>query len=140
VIQWLTQWWQGLVHMIGGPGHLRFVLQHLVALFLGVRDGRLDARAHTPPYLWRILFDRGERRAAFRSAAKAVGIPFLIATVIDGVLQLIILGRLLPGAAMLTGGLLVGLPYALVRALTNRFASQRRPDRGEVHGQGGLPA
>lgn len=123
-MHWLTQWWSGIQHMLSGPGHLRFVIQPIVALLLGARDGRLDARAHIRPYLWRQIFDRGDRREAWRSALAGIGKPVLIATIIDCVLQLIILKTIHPLQGLLTGGLLMGVPYAICRALSNRVASR----------------
>jgi ABC-type spermidine/putrescine transport system permease subunit I len=47
--------------------------------------------------------------------------PLLVATVFDAILQLLILRSVRMGHAVLTGCLLVGLPYALVRTITNRI-------------------
>lgn len=135
MIQWFDQWARGIVTMAGGPAHLRFILQPVVALLLGLRDGRLDARAGTAPFLWNLLFVPSQRRASWRSAVGALWKPFLVATVMDAFLQMLILRTLHPGQAALTGCLLVGLPYAVTRALTNRAVSHRHRhppfDRGE---------
>jgi hypothetical protein len=40
-----------LLARLSGPGAFRFVLQPLVAVLLGIRDGRADAKAGRPPYL-----------------------------------------------------------------------------------------
>jgi hypothetical protein len=120
VLHWLSHWFDALARMVGGRGHLRYVFQPLVAVLLGVRDGRLDARAHTPPWLWQLLFEPAARKASWLSGVRALTKPFLIATAIDCVMQYLILRNVHLGYALLTGCLFVGLPYALVRAGTNR--------------------
>src|SRR5439155_11200783 len=39
-----------------GPGRLRFILQPLTAIVLGIRSGLADARAGRPPYLYGCCF------------------------------------------------------------------------------------
>src|SRR5438552_849458 len=45
-----------------GPGRLRFILQPLTAIVLGIRSGLADARAGRPPYLYGVLFHPDLRR------------------------------------------------------------------------------
>jgi hypothetical protein len=116
----------GLASRIGGPGTLRFVLQPLVAILLGVRDGRHDARARRPPYLWAVLFYRGQRRAAVKQGALAIAKPFVIAIAVDAVLSYTTLGAIYPGETLVVGCLLVALPYAIARAATGRLLQRRR--------------
>jgi len=47
--------------------------------------------------------------------------------VLDCVLQQIINGRIRPLAAVIVGGLLVFLPFLIVRALVNRIWTHRHP-------------
>jgi hypothetical protein len=50
--------WQDLQAMLSGPGHMRFLIQPLVAVLLGLRDGKLDVEAGKPPFalsLWASL-------------------------------------------------------------------------------------
>ena len=49
---------EDLPKRLTGPGRFRFVLQPVVAILLGIRDGLLDARAGRPPYLYNLLFYR----------------------------------------------------------------------------------
>src|SRR5882724_7350362 len=44
-----------------GPGRFRFVLQPVMAILLGWRDGRADARAGRPAYPYGLLVS-GEKR------------------------------------------------------------------------------
>ena len=115
-----------LAARIGGPGTFRFVLQPLVAVLLGVRDGRHDARAGRPPYLWALLFYRGHRRVAVKQGAMAIVKPFVIAIATDAVLSYITLGAVHPGETLAVACLLVAFPYALARAVTNQLL-RRRP-------------
>jgi hypothetical protein len=121
---WFNDWTSYIVAAVGGPGHLRFVLQPLVAIALGIRDGRLDAKAGVTPFLWGLAFEPATRGTAWRSALRSLWKPLAIATVLDGVLQVLIRQRLRPAEAVLTGCLLVGLPYVIVRALANRLATR----------------
>ncbi|HLH26161.1 MAG TPA: hypothetical protein VK066_26890 [Chloroflexota bacterium] len=115
----------GLAARIGGPGSLRFVLQPLVAILLGVRDGRLDAQAGRPPYVWGVLFGKGQRRAAIQQGAVAIAKPFVIAIATDAVLSYVTLGAVYPGETVAVACLLVALPYMIARAATNRLLRHR---------------
>jgi hypothetical protein len=51
------QFLEELPQRFTGPGRLRFILQPMLAIFLGVRGGLADAKAGNPPYLFGLLFD-----------------------------------------------------------------------------------
>ncbi len=112
---------------VTGPGHLRFIIQPLIAVLLGIRDGRLDAGAGIPPYLYRIVFEPEQRRAALRGGLQALVKPLVIAMVMDGIIQVYVLRHFSLVGTLLVGGLLVGLPYALARSVTNRLVGRRAP-------------
>jgi hypothetical protein len=103
-----------------GPGRFRFVLQPLVALLLGIRDGMIDARAGRPPYLYNLLFYQGQRRELLRSSFDTVINLILMGILLDSIVQWLILGASYPGAALVIGPVLITIPYVLARALTNR--------------------
>jgi hypothetical protein len=103
-----------------GPGRFRFVLQPLVALLLGIRDGMIDARAGRPPYLYNLLFYQGQRRELLRSSFDTVVNLILMGILLDSIVQWLILGASYPGAALVIGPVLITIPYVLTRALTNR--------------------
>jgi hypothetical protein len=121
----------GLAGRIGGPGTLRFVLQPLVAILLGVRDGHHDSREGRPPYLWAVLFDRGHRGTALKQGAVAMAKPFVIAILVDGVLSYVTLGAVYPGETLVVGCLLVALPYTAARAATGRLLQRRQKRSAE---------
>jgi hypothetical protein len=103
-----------------GPGRFRFVLQPAVAILLGCRDGRLDARAGRPPYLYNVLLYRRQRRELLRSGFDTVVNLVLMGILLDAVAQWLILGASYPGAALVIGPVLIPIPYGLARALANR--------------------
>ncbi len=115
-----------IVELISGPGTLRFVLQPLIAILLGIRDGRNDAKAGTPPYLYRLLADSGNRGVAFKGGLRAIITPLIIAVVLDSILQIIIFDVLRLQWALVVGLCLVGIPYVLVRGISNRVLTRTR--------------
>jgi hypothetical protein len=107
---------------LAGPGKFRFILQPLVAVILGVRSGLADAKAGLPPYLSGVLFDSALRGVLVRSAFGTVINLLLMGILLDAISQRIILGVSHPGAALVVGPVLIMLPYALARAVSNRWA------------------
>ena len=105
-----------------GPGRFRLILQPLIATILGIRNGLADARAGRPPYLWGVLFHRHLRSELVKSAFATVANLLLMGILVDSVVQWLILGVSYPGAALVVGPVLVMGPYAVARALSNRFA------------------
>ena len=107
---------------ISGPANLRLIIQPVVALEFGIRDGIMDAKAGEPPYFFRLFFDREDRWKALKGGIKAVSKPFVVTTLIDAIVQFYVLERISLIGALLIGGILAGLPYAAARGLTNRVA------------------
>lgn len=121
--------WEIVGATTSGPGKLRFVIQPLIAILLGVRDGRHDYEAQRKAFLWSLLTERGERRGRAKEAARAAAFPFLLAIGMDALFQYLILQRIAVAGAVLVGILLIALPYSVSRALTNRawaFGHRRR--------------
>jgi hypothetical protein len=116
-----------MVARLHGPGRLRFIFQPTVAILLGARDGMKDARAGNLPFLWDQVFHASDRPGLLRSALASVSNLVAVAILLDIVSQLLILRMVNPFAALILGPVLIGLPYASSRALTNRIT--RRPTR-----------
>ena len=129
------QFLEELPQRFTGPGRLRFILQPLFAILLGVRGGLADARAGNPPFLFGLLFDAGRRRALLRSGAAAISTLLAMGIILDIVFQLVLYHAAHPGAALLVGPILICLPYALSRALTNRLARWLGKRRSELQRQ-----
>src|SRR5512139_479266 len=109
-----------------GPGRLRFILQPSIAILIGLRGGLADARAGRPAYLYGLLLGGGNRRDLVRSGWAAVRDLVAMGIVLDAVAQLLIYRQVHPGAALVIGPVLIGFPYAMARALTNRVARRFR--------------
>ena len=76
---------------LSGPAHLRFIIQPVIAVILGVRDGIMDAKAGSPPYLYRIIFEPEYRRESFKDGFKSISKPFVIGIIMDVVVQFYVL-------------------------------------------------
>ena len=106
-----------------GPGRFRFLLQPVVAVALGIAAGRVDARSGRPPYLIALALRPELRAKLLRGALRDVLNLLLIGILVDSVCQWLILGASYPGAALVVGPVLITVPYALARALSNRAAT-----------------
>jgi hypothetical protein len=109
-----------MVTRLHGHGRLRFILQPTVAIILGARDGMKDVRAGRPPFLWGLAFHQAHRSVLLRSALATVRDLIAIAIILDVAAQYLIFGIVRPVAALVLGPMLIGFPYAVSRALTNR--------------------
>lgn len=115
----------GIVARVAGPMSFRFILQPLMAILLGMRDGKLDAKAGTPPFIFDLIFNPESRKKDFASAIKSLLKPMIIGFVIDLIAQYLIFQhiRLIP--ALIVGVGVIALPYALSRGVTNRIISAK---------------
>ncbi len=121
--------WQGILDTAHGRGQLRFILQPIVAIVLGIRLGIADAKAGSDPFLLRLFVTGEDRLQLAKAALRDVLVPFCIAVVIDGVLQYFALGYVRPLAAVIVGAALVWVPFSVARALTGRFARRAHRHR-----------
>jgi hypothetical protein len=115
------EFFEDIPKRLTGPGRFRFIFQPVVAILLGIRDGRGDRRAGRPPYLYGLLFHRRRRRELLQSGFEAVVNLMLMGILLDSIAQWLILGASYPGAALVVGPVLITIPYALARALANRL-------------------
>jgi hypothetical protein len=113
--------------IFGGSFQLRLILQPLAAVLLGLRFGIRDAKQGRAPILKEVAVGKGQRGGLLGHAARDAIVPLVVAVVLDCVLQQIINGRIRPLAAVIVGGLLVFLPFLIVRALVNRIWTHRHP-------------
>ena len=114
---------EDLPRRLFGPGRFRFLLQPVVAVTLGVAAGRADSRAGRAPYLKALLFGSEDRGRLARSALEDMANVMLVGILLDSVCQWLILGASYFGAALVVGPVLIGVPYAVARALANRVAT-----------------
>ncbi|WP_158752136.1 hypothetical protein [Acidobacterium sp. S8] len=122
------EFFEDMVARLSGPGRFRFILQPVVAIFLGSRDGVKDARKHAHPFLWGLIFHREHRPQLLRSALESVRNLVAIAILLDIISQYLIFRQIHPGAALILGPVLISVPYTTARALANRIA--RRGGQG----------
>ncbi|MGH9322400.1 MAG: hypothetical protein ACRD3V_21255 [Vicinamibacteria bacterium] len=109
-----------------GPGRFRFLIQPTIASVLGVAAGRSDAAAGKPPYLYALFFHGKDRGELLRGSVESIANLILMGILLDSVCQWLILGVSYPGAALVVGPVLIAVPYAVARSLSNRFAQARR--------------
>jgi hypothetical protein len=123
-----------LEQAIGVPGKLRFILQPLVAIILGIRAGLADARAGREPLIFSLIMRRGRGRH-LAAVIGEIALPLSIGILADAVFQWISLRHVTPIWAIQVGILLIALPYFVSRALANRISGRsRRGHRGGVPG------
>ena len=116
------QFLEELPQRFTGPGRLRFIFQPVIAIMLGWRGGKIDAREGHPPYLYGLLL-AGEHRGHFlKSGMSAIRNLICMGIVLDALAQFLIYKQVHPGAALVIGPVLICVPYAVSRALTNRVS------------------
>jgi hypothetical protein len=125
------QFVEELPQRFSGPGRFRFILQPLVAILLGGRDGLADARAGQRPYLYALLVGSAQRKALMLGALNAIRNLMAMGITLDALAQFLIYGQVHPGAALLIGPVLICIPYAVARALANRLARLGRHDKDD---------
>jgi len=112
-----------IIELMGGPFTFRFVMQPVLAIILGLRDGRKDAKSNAPLILPMLLLESGKRGETLKGALKRVTVPLIISVVMDSIVQITVFEVLRLQWALVVGVCLVGIPYLLSREITNRIAS-----------------
>jgi len=115
------QFFEDLFARLSGPGRIRFIFQPTVAILLGSRDGLRDARMGLPSYLWALAFHGEHRREMLRTMLASLRELVAVAILLDIISQFLIFREIHPGAAILLGPVLIGIPYAVSRAFANRL-------------------
>lgn len=115
------QFLEDLPRRFTGPGRLRFILQPLLAVVIGVYSGLVDAKEGESPYIFALFFHAHKRKQLLRSGIAAIGSLISMGILLDAVAQLLIYRRIRPGAALLIGPVLISIPYACSRGLTLRL-------------------
>lgn len=111
--------------LLQGPGELRFFIQPVLALLLGIRDGRRDEKMGVPPYFLQLITGKGHRKQILSQGWKSITVSFLVAITLDSLLQIFALGIFRPLSALFAGVMLIALPYLLARGFANRLLSRR---------------
>ena len=117
---------------VSGPMKFRIVLQPLMATFLAIRSGLLDAKSGKDPYFWSFLFARGHRLDMVKDGWKSVGRLFILAVVLDLTYQIFVQSSFHLRAALIVAIILAILPYVILRGIATRIATvlmHRSPPR-----------
>jgi len=120
-----------IIELLSGPGNLRFVVQPLIAILLAIRDGRNDAKSGTPAFLAEMMSGSGPRGATLKVSIKATLMPFSVAVILDSILQIVIFDVWRLQWALVVGLFLVGIPYVVVRSISNSLLSRHSPVSAE---------
>jgi hypothetical protein len=122
--------WEKVLARFSGPAHLRFILQPVAAILLGIRDGLRDAQNGEPFYLLALISDHTLRPAKIASLWRSLRVGLVVAILLDAVVQYMLFRSIRIVGAILVGTILMALPYAVARALANRAATARRGSTG----------
>ncbi|MBD3244348.1 MAG: hypothetical protein GF331_27400 [Chitinivibrionales bacterium] len=126
----LTTFFTQMADRLTGPLSFRFILQPAIAVLLGVRDGRLDAKAGLPPFILDVLIHRQARKQRLGHALRSTLSAIVVGVIVDALAQYLIFRAIYPLQALLVGTVIIALPYAVARGLANRAISLRRHARG----------
>ncbi len=94
----------------------------MIAIILGVYGGMADAKAGNPPYLWRLISHAKRSKELLISGFAAISNLLAFGIILDVVFQFVLYKAVHPGAALIVGPILICVPYAVSRALTNRLS------------------
>lgn len=128
---------QRFIERLTGPMHVRFIVQPVMAIILGIRDGVRDAREGRTPLIWDLCTQREGRARKLKEVLTRLMVPLIVAIVLDAVVQYMLFQRVRVLGAIFVGTVIMGLPYSIARGIANRIASARfhapfetRPSRG----------
>lgn len=121
---------EGLMFRIDGPMNFRLVVQPLVALLYGIRDGRADAGSSAPAYFWALLTDAEHRRQMIEGGWRSIGKVLVIAIILDLVFQYLTFSSIRLAGAVVVGIVLALMPYLVLRGLVNRVLHTRQSRSG----------
>lgn len=114
--------WQSIIERPGGPMTFRFILQPVMALVMAAIDGIRDARSGSPPYLWSVIAEPGERGAQLYDGVISTSRILLLGLGMDVIYQAIEFKTFFPGEAAIIAVLLAFVPYLLFRGPFARLA------------------
>lgn len=124
----LTRISENLIARTEGPMNLRFIIQPMLSLIFAVRAGINDTRYGIPPYLWRFLVSKDDKRIIAREGWKDIGRIFVTGIILDLVYQIIIVygigseSRFSPLESLMVAACLAIFPYLLLRGPIGRVS------------------
>ena len=127
--EFFTRFFDNLGLKTEGPMKFRFILQPLMSLILAFKAGLRDSKKGQVPFFWGLISQKGERKDLIQEGWKDLAKLFVIALVLDIIVQLIVLKTVYPLAAVLTAVLLAFIPYLIFRGIFNRLFSFLKKDK-----------
>jgi len=116
-----------VTRITSGPMRFRFVMQPMMAVILGIRDGKHDALSGAPPFLMSLVTESAARKARLKGIAWRLRGPVIIASSLDAIVQYVMFQLVRPLTAVLVGSMLMAVPYSAARGLSNRWFT-RHPE------------
>jgi hypothetical protein len=108
-----------LERMMTGAGGMRFLLQPLVAIVVGVLMGRRDSHEGRGSF-WHGVRSRREGEHPLFEGLKRVAVPFFLALVLSLVFQFVNMRNVRLVNAVVAAIVLVAVPYVISRDLSSR--------------------
>ena len=136
----IARGWENFTARPQGPLNFRFIIQPALASIIAIRAGLKDAKAGKPAYLWTALTCSVDRAELLHGGWKDMRVPFLIASTLDAIYQIIIHHWIYPLELLFTATLLALVPYIILRGPVNRVARRfLRNDGAAAVGNSSLP-
>lgn len=120
------QCWNDVLSRFVGPGRFRFLFQPAVAMILGIIGGKRDATAGRPPYLWSIIHREADWKEAMQAGFDTISTMLILGILADIVFQYILFRIVHIAPALILGPILITVPYASARGISNRIFRNRR--------------
>lgn len=115
-------YYDSILQGMHGPAKFRFILQPLIAIILGIRDGKKDAKLGKRPYFLHLI-SNPISSGYWKDGLKSIYKPLILSWLMDTLFQLLIIKHWSPMEAGLVGSFLVAIPYLLSRGISNRISS-----------------
>jgi len=128
-----------IAERLTGPLNFRFIFQPLAAILLGIRDGKMDAAAGIPPFIFDLISTPKNRERHIKTAMGTLLKPIIIGVILDAIAQYLIFKDINLWGAVLVGTFIMGVPYTLSRGITNRIVSTRNQKKNVKNENDGKP-
>lgn len=110
---------ENLGDRVGGPMTFRFILQPLVAVTLGIRDGLRLARTGRALLRWRHQDDPATSRHLVRTVWRSIRVLVFVAVTLDIIYQLLVRQWVYPGETLIVLVAITLIPYLLTCSLVS---------------------
>jgi len=122
----LLRVFENLGARVGGPMTFRFILQPLVAVTLGIRDGLRLARTGRALLRWRHQDDPATSRHLVRTVWRSIRVLVFVAVALDIIYQLLVRQWVYPGETLIVLVAITLIPYLLTCSLVSAALCWRK--------------